>query len=483
MNRRIILFLAMLLGVTSLAGVTAPSATAETVTAPVTGQGHVQNIGWMAPTSGTIGTTGKALRLEAVRIPGPLRVEAHVQNIGWMPYVDMQAPGAYAGTTGKALRLEAVRIWFAPYWEPETTGTSIEYRCHIENIGWVAWVRNGEQCGTTGRSLRMEAIELRTVKDSAPTPTPTPSVTPSVTPSITPTVSGTPTPTPSATSTPSTFAVTADTGMESTGAAVLSSIGNSGVGWVAHLGDLSYMDTAGIEQQWCAWAKARISQPLELLPGTHEGVAVHDGVYANYVSCLPDRLGVTGSYAGGSYYVDRDGVRYIGISPNVDLPTGTKTYSQGTVEREVLKGWIDTAKAQGMWVIVGMHHGCLTLGTHGCASDPSLTDMLIGKHVDVVIAGHDHNYARSHQITGTVSGPVVVDRDSRFTAGAGTVFMTVGSGGHNPRELAGPVSGIWAAGAPGTITGWAKVSPSPSSLMVQWIRTDGAPADGFIVSR
>ena len=33
---------------------------------PVPGQGHVQNLGWLPTSTTIIGTTGKALRLEAV---------------------------------------------------------------------------------------------------------------------------------------------------------------------------------------------------------------------------------------------------------------------------------------------------------------------------------------------------------------------------------------------------------------------------------
>lgn len=430
-----------------------------TVTA-MTGQAHVAYRGWLPPTSGVIGTVGESRQLEALRLPGPVRVEAHVAYLGWLPSVDMQAPGAYAGTVGESRRMEAVRITWDPTWAD--TGAVLEYRCHVAYLGWLPWVREGQVCGTTGQARQMEAIEVRVT--SAPTSTPAPTPT-------------TPPPPPTGTS----FAVTADTGMEAAGAAVLSSIGASGVSWVAHLGDLAYQP--GVEQAWCGWVKARVSQPVSLLPGTHEGVAVNDGAYAAYVGCLPDRLGVQGSYATGSYYLDRGSVRYIGISPGVDLPSGTRTYAKGTAEREVVKDWIDTAKAAGMWVVVGMHHGCLTLGVHGCASDPSLTDMLIGKHVDLILAGHDHNYARSHQITGTVSGPVVVDRDSDFAADAGSVVVTVGNGGHNPRPLARPVSGIWAAGWSGDWTGWVRIDATATRLTVRHVPVSGSGVDAFTVSR
>ena len=61
-------FKAILFALLVSLGVSA-SATASTVT-PVPGEAHVQNIGWMPQTTQTIGTTGRALRLEAVRLYG-----------------------------------------------------------------------------------------------------------------------------------------------------------------------------------------------------------------------------------------------------------------------------------------------------------------------------------------------------------------------------------------------------------------------------
>ena len=73
--------------------------------------GHVQNIGWQAPSNVEIGTTGRSLRLEAIQVQGrnaKVWCQAHVQNIGWMEPV---SDGQVCGTTGRSLRLEAVRLW------------------------------------------------------------------------------------------------------------------------------------------------------------------------------------------------------------------------------------------------------------------------------------------------------------------------------------------------------------------------------------
>jgi uncharacterized protein YjdB len=126
---------------------------------------HVQNQGWKAAaTSGVAGTTGKALRLEGLKMQlasqpysGSIEYQVHVQNIGWQ---DKVSDGQLAGTTGKALRAEAVKV--------NLTGEmaehfDVEYRVHVQNLGWTSWVRNGEAAGTTGKALRAEAIEVRLV--------------------------------------------------------------------------------------------------------------------------------------------------------------------------------------------------------------------------------------------------------------------------------------------------------------------------------
>lgn len=72
---------------------------------------------------------------------------AHVQNVGWQPFV---ADSQTIGTTGKSLRMEAI----------ELRGGVGEVSAHVQDIGWMPAVPNGTTAGTTGRSLRMEAIRV-----------------------------------------------------------------------------------------------------------------------------------------------------------------------------------------------------------------------------------------------------------------------------------------------------------------------------------
>nr|MCR5616114.1 InlB B-repeat-containing protein [Saccharofermentans sp.] len=136
------------------------------------GMAHVQDFGdtpvSVDPATGilTIGTTGMGKRLEEITINftnttpyvGTLQYRVHVQNIGWMDWVNAGQP---AGTEGMALRIEAIELRLtgelAQYY-------SVEYCVHIEDYGDMqGWVKDGALAGTTGESKRIEEIKIRIV--------------------------------------------------------------------------------------------------------------------------------------------------------------------------------------------------------------------------------------------------------------------------------------------------------------------------------
>ena len=123
---------------------------------------HVQNFGWQefVADGAVSGTANQALRLEAINIEiigGAnlgITYTAHVQNIGWQDYV---SDGAMSGTTDKALRLEAIRIALTG---SDAVNYDIYYRAHVQNYGWLDWAKNGRSAGTEGFGLRLEAINI-----------------------------------------------------------------------------------------------------------------------------------------------------------------------------------------------------------------------------------------------------------------------------------------------------------------------------------
>lgn len=125
---------------------------------------HIQNVGWQTwkQDAATAGTSGKGLRLEAIKIEGinlpkgvTIKYQTHIQNIGWQEWKNN---GELSGTSGKSLRLEGIKIKLEG-----TEEYSIMYRTHVENLGWQEWCYDGETSGTMGQSLRLEAIQIKIV--------------------------------------------------------------------------------------------------------------------------------------------------------------------------------------------------------------------------------------------------------------------------------------------------------------------------------
>ncbi len=134
---------------------------------------HVENIGWQPEvTNGqTAGTTDQGKRLEAIKIrltgtdadKYSIWYRVHVQNEAWQEWC---RDGDVAGTTGQALRAEAIQIIITLKSDSlirnpgDAPLIAINYRAHIQNLAWAAWVKNGQKSGTTGLGLRMEALEI-----------------------------------------------------------------------------------------------------------------------------------------------------------------------------------------------------------------------------------------------------------------------------------------------------------------------------------
>ena len=131
---------------------------------------HVQSFGWQGwKYNGVMsGTSCKAKRLEGINIKltnkpysGSIVYTTHVQSIGWQGNENNVntwfRDGQMAGTSGRAKRLEAIRI--------ALTGEMAEhydvyYRVHAQTYGWLAWAKNGEAAGTAGLSKRLEGIQI-----------------------------------------------------------------------------------------------------------------------------------------------------------------------------------------------------------------------------------------------------------------------------------------------------------------------------------
>lgn len=124
---------------------------------------HVQSIGWQSYVENgeMSGTSGKALRLEGIKInlPGISGIEytTHVQSKGWLPWV---SDNKMSGTTGQSLRLEGIKIKLKG---DAASKYDLYYRVHIQDKGWLGWAKNGESAGSQGMSKRLEGINIKLV--------------------------------------------------------------------------------------------------------------------------------------------------------------------------------------------------------------------------------------------------------------------------------------------------------------------------------
>lgn len=84
-----------------------------------------------------------------------IQYKVHIQDIGW---TNWENTGETAGTTGENKRIEAIIL-------QGNNGLDLKYRVHMAEIGWSEWVENGQIAGTTGQCRKIEAIEIKSNKD------------------------------------------------------------------------------------------------------------------------------------------------------------------------------------------------------------------------------------------------------------------------------------------------------------------------------
>lgn len=141
----------------------------------ISGIAHVQNIGWDQTwkyNTEVYGTIGKGKRLEAIKlkansisISGGIQYKAYVEENGWEK--NWKKDGEISGTTNQGKRIEAFQI--------KLTGNlskhfDIYYRAHCQYYGWLGWAKNGESAGTEFLNKRLEAIQIMLVEKNGQAP-------------------------------------------------------------------------------------------------------------------------------------------------------------------------------------------------------------------------------------------------------------------------------------------------------------------------
>ena len=123
---------------------------------------HQEKAGWLPHVEDgqTAGITGKALRMEAIKIDCKLagvkiKAKAHIQKKGTVDYGYITSD-TVIGTTGEKLRLEGLELEA----EGLPAGMQLYLRYHIQTEGWSEWI-TGAMAGTAGLGKRLEAIQIK----------------------------------------------------------------------------------------------------------------------------------------------------------------------------------------------------------------------------------------------------------------------------------------------------------------------------------
>jgi Calcineurin-like phosphoesterase len=301
------------------------------------------------------------------------------------------------------------------------------------------------------------------------------------------------------------FTAAGDYGQTNYTTANLKYIAQSGVNFNLALGDFSY-DPSVSAATWSAYAKSLLPAnfPFEILPGGHDTSNAGENTpndINTYVADLPDHMGnVTGTY-GKQYAFDYPTsnplARFILISPGEVL--NGYDYSKGSADYNWVSQEIDSARAANIhWVIVAMHQYCFVIDSASCASQ-DLLDLLLSKHVDLILQAQKHTYQASKQLAlnGTTCTTLsdthynpncVVNSTTNMTKGDGSVIVVTGTGGTVPQlaiNTSDPKIGYfrsWMGANVNQTWGVSQFTISATQLSMHFINVSGSFTDGFSIN-
>ena len=292
------------------------------------------------------------------------------------------------------------------------------------------------------------------------------------------------------------FTAAGDYGQTNYTTANLTYIAHSGVSFHLALGDFSY-DPSVNAATWSAYVKSLLPAnfPFEILEGGHDGSQIK-----TYAADLPNHMAnMTGTYAhqySFDYPANAPLARFIMITPGGN---NSFAYSRGTPGYTWVSNAIDGARAAKIhWVIVAMHQYCFVIGSTYC-NGQDLLDLLLTKHVDLILQAQKHDYQASKQLalntTTCTSLPVtnynshcVVNSSASMTKGVGSVIVVTGTGGTTP-ELAintkDPKIGYfrsWMGANVNQSWGVSQFTVSSTQLSMQFVSVTGSFTDSFSIN-
>ena len=134
---------------------------------------HVPEIGWQDWTTGTAGTVGRNLPIEAlqIRLTGDVAqnydvwYRVHSAVFGWLGGGQRTVRVLALRVSAKSSQAVQIVLTKKGAAAPGDTNSPFKARflniqTHVQNIGWQTPVSDGMIAGTTGRALHVEALKL-----------------------------------------------------------------------------------------------------------------------------------------------------------------------------------------------------------------------------------------------------------------------------------------------------------------------------------
>lgn len=187
--------------------------------------------------------------------------------------------------------------------------------------------------------------------------------------------------------------------------ALIESMAREAVDFVVHSGDL--VEFGGVEEQWQLFF--RIERPVIARAPLMAAIGNHDesrrGLFRRYF--------LLNDWAGGRRYAFHDwgDVRVVLVDSEIKLRRGSAQY-------EFIEAALAEGAARDQLMVMSLHYPPYSSGSHG--SNPEVAEVLdeIAPRfgVELVLAGHDHNYERTKKINGVT-------------------YMVAASGGANIRPV------------------------------------------------
>ncbi|WP_158845092.1 purple acid phosphatase family protein [Streptomyces sp. NRRL WC-3742] len=224
-------------------------------------------------------------------------------------------------------------------------------------------------------------------------------------------------------------------------------------------GDLAYANNNPQlqPQAWNAFmnnmGKSAANRPWMPAPGNHEVEAGGGDLgYASYLTRFELPGNGTRDHCGNWYSFQVGSVLFVSLDGNeiaveddasLDPATGQSIYISGYSEGAQLR-WLERVLKQARrgssvdWIVVNLHQFAMSSSAASHGGDMGLREHLLPLldrySVDLVLAGHDHDYERTHPVRGTEAGglltPAVVDDELRqVDTSEGTVHLILGGGG------------------------------------------------------